>query len=102
MGDMYDNKTIFQFTGAEYASWVVKVQYGLFQKRLIRSVMDFKGQRRIACPDPIPPMAQGDLLLIANGDRVAAREAHSDLIVARNEEIDQWIEKDIDAQAFLI
>ena len=64
MGDTYDNRTIFQFTGAEYASWATKVQYGLFQKRLIRSVMDFKGQRRVVCPDPIPPLAQGALALI--------------------------------------
>ena len=64
--------------------------------------MDFKGQQRVVCPDPIPPLAQGALALIANDARVAFRDAHTQSMVARNEEIDQWIEKDIDAQAFLI
>ena len=64
--------------------------------------MDFKGQRRVVCPDPIPPLAQGALALIASDARLAFRDAHTESMIARDAEIDQWIEKDIDAQAFLI
>ena len=103
MMDAYDNKTIFQFTGAEYASWALKVQYGLFQKRLIHTVMDFKGQRRITCPARIPPMAQGALALITTANaRTTTRNAHAVQIINRDEEIHKWIEKDLDAQAFLV
>lgn len=96
------NKNIFQFSGAEYTSWALKVQFGLFQKRLIRTVMDFKGQRRIVCLAPIPPMAQGALSILPVGDKNAARDAHTANIDDRQTEIDTWIEKDLDAQAFLV
>ena len=96
------NKNIFQFTGAKYTSWALKVQFGLFQKRLIRTVMDFKGQPRIICPAPIPPMAQGVLAILPAGDRATARDAHTVNIEDRQIEIDKWIEKDLDAQAFLV
>lgn len=100
--DEYSNKNIFQFTGAEYKSWALKVQFGLFQKRLIRTVMDFKDLPRIVCPARIPPMAQGALALIPATDRSAARDAHTESISERDLEIEQWTMKDYDAQAFLV
>lgn len=69
-----DESNIFEFTGAEYASWAMKIQFGLLQERLISTVMDFKGKPRVICPAPITPLAQGVFANLPATDRGNARD----------------------------
>ena len=91
-----------QFTGAGYKDWRTKMEYGLSQKRLMSTVQAWRGKPRLVCPTPITLMAQGELALILVADRPAARDARDLAIIARDLEIENWEEQDMDAQSFSI
>ena len=78
----------------EYASWALKVQYGLFRKGLITMIMDFEGQRRIVRLAPITPQAQGVLPLMPQATNLAT-------IQIRQSEIENWFENDGDAMSHI-
>ena len=97
-----DKTNIPQFNGAAYTTWALKIQFGLVEKRLISAVCDFKGRARVICPARIMPLAQGDLLLLSLEDRVIARDENGVDIIARETEIEKWLDMDLDAQAFIV
>ena len=76
--------------------------FGLFAKRLINTICEWRGKPRLAKPTPITLLVQGELALILAADRPAARDARNDEIIARNIEIDKWDEQDGDAMSFII
>ena len=48
------------------------------------------------------PLAQRDLLLLSLEDRVIARDENGVDIIARETEIEKWLDMDLDAQAFIV
>ena len=100
--DESSNKSIMQFTGAGYKDWKTKMEYGLSQKRLISTVLAWRGKLRLVRLTPITLMAQGKRSLIQAAHRPAARDARDESIIARDLEIEKWDEQDMDAQLFLI
>ena len=100
---MAENKyTIPQFTGAAYQSWAFKLQFGLVEKDLHTVVCDFKGRTRKPCPAVIERLTQGELLLLAATARNASQQDRDSDIIARNVEIEAWMDRDLKAQAFIV
>ena len=62
-----------------------------------------KGARaRVICPASIRPLAQGDLLLLTLEERIIARDEHTAERATRENEIQTWMDMDLDAQAFIV
>ena len=100
---MAENKyTIPQFTGAAYQSWAFRLQFGLVEKDLHTVVRDFKGWTRKPCPAVIERLTQGELLLLAATARNASQQDRDSDIIARNVEIEAWMDRDLKAQAFIV
>ena len=97
-----DKTHIPQFNGAAYTTWALKIQFGLVEKRLITAVCDFKGRAIVVCPAHIMPLDQGELLLLTLEERVIARDEHTAEITARENAIQNWMDMDLDAQAFIV
>lgn len=94
--------TIPQFTGAEYQSWSYRMIYGLHEKKLVDIVCDFKGRTRKPCPALIMHFSDAELNNIDVADRgQAVRERNAEIVASQNL-IDAWFDKDLDAQAFIV
>ena len=100
---MAENKnTIPQFSGSAYQSWAFKLVYGLQEKKLVSFVCEFKGRPRRACPALITPLSDPELNAIVLADRGAAIRQRAIEIAACQLTIDEWMESDLDAQAFIV
>ena len=97
-----DKTHIPQFHGAAYTTWALKIQFGLVEKRLITAVCDFKGRPRFIFPAHIMLLDQGELLLLTLEERVIARDEHAAEIITREDDIQKWMDMDLDAQAFIV
>ena len=94
--------TIPQFSGSAYQSWAFKLVYGLQEKKLVSFVCEFKGRPRKACPALITPLSDPELNAIVLDDRDAAIKQRTIEIAACRLTIDEWMESDLDAQAFIV
>lgn len=94
--------TIPQFSGSAYQSWAFKLVYGLQEKKLVSFVCEFKGRPRKACPALITPLSDPELNAIVLADRGVAIRQKAIEIAACQLTIDEWMESDLDAQAFIV
>ena len=76
--------------------------YGLHEKKLVDIVCDFKGRTRKPCPALIMHFFDAELNNIDVADRgQVVRERNAEIVASQNL-IDAWFDKDLDAQAFIV
>ena len=97
-----DKTHIPQFNGAAYTTWALKIQFGLFEKRLISAVCDFKGRTRVIYSARIMALTQEALLLSPLEDRANNRTENAVELTTREDEIQKWLDMDPDAQVFIL